>query len=143
MAPDRYDPYVPTPPVDLGTIVTDATVMYDATDIVYVTILGSDPWLGAPLATLVDGAGDPVLAPNGVPITSDGYAFWVELAVEPLYSEEMFPASRSFYWTIAMPVRQPVIGLVPDLAGGTYHLRITVPTGSDPLEVDSAAFSVQ
>jgi len=143
VGPDRYEPYVPTPPVDLGIVVTDATALYDATDIVQITLLGSDPWLGTPVATLVDGAGDPVLAPNGVPITSDGYAFWVELAVDPLYSVEMFPASRSFYWTIAMPVRQPVGGLVPDLSGGTYFLRITVPTENDPLEVDSAIFGVQ
>ncbi len=143
VTPDRYEPYVPTPPVDLGTIVTDASALYGATDIVYVTVLGSDPWLGAPLATLVDGAGDPVLAANDVPITSDGYAFWVELAVDPPYREEMSPTSRSFFWTIAMPIQQPVVGLVPDLSGGTYRLRITVPTESDPLEVDSATFSVQ
>lgn len=142
VTPDRYEPYVPTPPEDLGSIVTDASSIYDITDIVYITVLGSDPWLGAPLATLVDGAGDPVLASNGKQIDSDGYAFWLELDVAPLYSEEMYPTSRSFYWTIAMPIRQPVIGLVPDLSGGTYRLRITIPTDTDPLEVDTATFAV-
>jgi len=141
--PERYEPYVPTTPEDPGSIVTDASAMYDATDIVYVTVLGSDPWLGAPLATLVDGAGDPVLAHNGLPITSDGYAFWLDLAVAPLYSEDLYPASRSFYWTIAMPIRQPVMGLIPELSGGTYRLRITIPTATDPLEVDSATFAVR
>ncbi len=142
--PERYEPYVPTPPVDVGTITMDATAtMYDATDIVVVTVLGSDPWLGAPLATLVDGAGDPVLGANGKRITSDGYAFWLQLDVAPLYSEEMFPTQRSFYWTISMPIRQPVLGLVPDLGGGTYRLRITIPTNTDPVEVDTSVFAVQ
>ncbi len=141
--PDRFEPYVPTPPVDLGTITLDATAVYDATDVLELTVLGGDPWLGTPLATLVDGAGDPVLSPNGLPITSDGYAFWIHLAVDPLYSQDLAPPSRSFFWTFYLALRLPVPGLLPDLAGGSYRLRVSLPTGSAPVEVESSLFTVQ
>jgi hypothetical protein len=140
---ERVDPYIPTPPVDLGTVVLDATMVYGVEDIVEVTVLGSDPWLGTPVATLMNDSGDPVTYANGVPVDSDGYAFWVNLAVDPLYSEEMRPASRSFFWTFYMPAQLIVPGLVPDLVGGTYFLRFSIPTDTDPVEVDSASFDIQ
>ncbi|MFH2009850.1 MAG: neutral/alkaline non-lysosomal ceramidase N-terminal domain-containing protein [bacterium] len=143
VGPDRFDAYVPTPPDDLGTIVEDASPLYGVEDVVVVTVAGSDPWLLAPVATLIDSAGDPVLLPNGLPVTSDGYGFWVDLSVTPLYSEEMRPASREFLWTFNMPIRQPVAGLIPELSGGSYRLRISLPTDGDPLEVTSAEFAVQ
>jgi hypothetical protein len=137
-----FTPYAPTPAEDVGAVVLDATAVVDATGLIVVTVLGSDPWLGTPEATLVDADGTPVLGANGVPVTSAGYAFWVDLRPVPAYSEERTAASRAFHWTFSMPARLAVPGLLPDLEGGTWRLRIAIPTDGDPVEVTSAAFTV-
>lgn len=140
----EYTPYEPTEALEVGTFAVDASALYGEEDVVVVTVYGEDPWLGVPLATLEDETGEPVLGPNGVPVDSDGYAFWVDVAYDPPYEEDEDAATRHFRWTFSMPVQLTVSGLLPELAGGSYRLRVTLPgEGAAPQEVLSAVFAVE
>ena len=139
----EFTPYAPTPGEQVGTVTVDASAGYGDLDLVVVTVLGEDPWLGTPLATLEDDSGSPVTLANGVPVDSDGYCFWVDLLPDPMYSEERIAASRRFQWTFSMPVRQQVVGMCPDLSGGTYRLKILLSTDSGPQEVLGSLFTVE
>lgn len=134
-----YAPYAPIAPVYPGAILQDALAAYGPTDVVVVSVTGADPWHGAPLATLETADGTPVLRASGVPITSDDYAFWVDLVPDPPYRESA--SARRFDWTFSMPVRHAVAGL-PEL-DGDYRLRIAVPMGDGNVnELFSATFTV-
>lgn len=140
----EFTPYVTTTALDVGIFVQDASPVYGVEDVVAVTVQGGDPWLGVPLATLEDGSGDPVEGYNGVPVDSDGYAFWVDVVYDPPYEEDKTASTRRFLWSFSMPVRLRVAGLVPDLVGGSYRIRVTLPgEGGAPQEVRSALFSVE
>src|SRR5690606_6586866 len=83
-----YSPYQPERAIDAGTIVEDVVAAPASTDVVRFTVLGSDPWLGTPVAVLerqTASGFEPVLRTNGTPIDSDGYEMWVDLAVSPSY----------------------------------------------------------
>jgi hypothetical protein len=140
---DAYTPYVPVAPVEFGTIATDVASSYAPTEVVKLTVRGSDPWIGTPTATLVDEQGAPIRRADGRPVDSDGYGFWVDLKPEPGYRENRNAASRTFLWTFSMPAAQTVAGFVPDLRGGTYRLRVSIPSAGGAAEVTSGAFAIR
>lgn len=138
-----YVPYQPAEGQQLGSIETDVGASYDSTDVVTFTVLGGDPWLGTPVATLTRENGEPLSRANGTPVDSDGYGFWVDLAPEPGYRSAPTVELRKFAWTFSMPAMQAVPEVLPDLRGGTYRLRVSLPTEGGVMEVVSAAFSVR
>ncbi len=134
-----YAAYVPTTPVDLGAVVTDVAPSYSDTDLVIFTVNGADPWLGAPIATLEDGAGSPVLRPNGRPVSSDGTGFWVDLLPDPPYAEAS--SERAYRWTFNMPIARHTVGAWPTLSGD-YQLRVVIPDQGGSVETVSSVFGV-
>lgn len=140
---DGYTPYAPAMGEQVGSVATDVSPSYGPTEIVTFTVRGSDPWLGTPTATLTNEQGEPVHRAAGQDIDSNGYGFWIDLQPEPGYSEDRNAASRTFLWTFSMPAAQTVPGLLPDLSGGTYRLRVTIPTSDGTVEVRSAAFTIR
>lgn len=139
----EYTPWVPTPELEAGTVVRDASPVLGVEDVLVVTVAGADPWLGTPRATLVDETGEPVPDLGGHVLDSDGYAFWVDLLYDPLYEDEPDATSRHFLWTFSMQVQPTVPGYVPDLTGGTYRLQILLPTSGGDQTVESALFQVE
>lgn len=138
-----YAPYEPAAGRQEGTIATDVVASYGPADVVTVTVRGSDPWLGTPVATLVDASGVPVRDASGRTIDSDGFGFWVDLDPEPGYRAAPTVEERAFLWTFSMPAAQKVPRIAPDLRGGTYRLRVTLPTADGSAEVTSAAFTIR
>ena len=136
-----YDPVVPADAIDVGSILEDVQASYGATDIVSFTVAGEDPWLGPPVAYLEGASGDPVLRPGGIPVDSDSYLFWVQLTVEPEWTEDA--DERSFAWTYALPVAHSYP--MSDLAlSGEYRLRVELPRADGgSTEVVSSSFVVQ
>lgn len=137
-----FTPYAPTPGTGVGTVVTDVAATVGPTDEVVFVVDGEDPWFGAPLVTLVDAAGAPVLRPNGLPVTSDGQAFWVELTPEPSYADAPAAPTRAFHWAFHLPVDHVVVGATPQLTGA-YRLSAALP-GPDGASttVQSGVFTV-
>lgn len=137
-----YTPYAGPAPVGVGQIVADVAGEYGPLDVVTFTVAGADPWYGAPIATLVEASGEGVARPNGRPLTSDGQAFWVELATDPPYADGIDVPSRAFHWKFSMPVRHAVVGASPELLGG-YRLEVALPDGAGgTAQVGSALFTV-
>jgi hypothetical protein len=137
----RYTPLVPTPGIGVGNVLIDVSASYGPTDVVELVVAGGDPWLGAPLAVLEREDGTPALRPGGLPVESDSYRFWVDLAPTPPYTEAS--ASRSFAWSFHMPVRHryDATTVVP---AGVYRLRVSLPTEDGGVtEVTSALFEVR
>ncbi|MCO4745723.1 MAG: neutral/alkaline non-lysosomal ceramidase N-terminal domain-containing protein [Proteobacteria bacterium] len=122
----EFDAYEPMPGESVGTVLTQP-VASAGTDVVVMTVSGEDPWVGTPLAILELADGTPVLRPNGMPVDSDTYAFWVDLLPTPGYRDEE-ATSRQFAWTFSMPATKSVPGLALD---GDYRLRVEMPGGSD------------
>ena len=138
--PDEYTPYAPQTANGIGGISLDASASYTALESVVVTVQGTDPWLGAPVAWLETGDGQPVLRPNGAPAMSDDYNFHWELLVDPEYKDEA--SSRTFYWTVNLPLTRAVPGGLI-IAPGDYRLRFEIPLdGGGVEEVTSATFAV-
>ena len=130
--------------LEVGVLAEQPDPAPAAADVVTATVYGSDAWLGAPLATLQveeGGAFTDVLV-GGAPVTSDGYAFWVDLATDPVFTEsDVLPMTRHFSWTFSLPVTSRYLALQ---SGATYRLSIVVPVAdSDPMTVETAAFTVQ
>ncbi len=125
--------------LEVGTFQIDANTGYGPDEIVSVTVNGTDPWLGAPVATLQSADGTPISRPGGQPVTSEGYAFWLDLVPDPAYDDAAHPTTRTFAWTVSMPVTRPVDGALP---AGDYRLSIAIPTQDGPVTVTSADFSV-
>ncbi len=137
-----FTPYQPPTPVDVGGIVTDVAPLVAPTDVVVFTISGTDPWYTAPIARLESAGGDPVLRAGGVEVDSDGQAFWIDLAVDPLYEDELNPAMRQFLWTFSMAAHHQVPGAIPEL-DGDYRIRVEIPNGDGTFtEVTSGTFTV-
>jgi len=137
-----YDPFVAATPVDLGAVLQEVEAIYAPTDEVVFTVSGTDPWLGAPIATLETSDGDPVLRANGLQVDSDGQGFYVDLATDPTYAEDLDATTRAFHWIFHLPAQHKVPGALPSLSDGSYQIRVTLPT-EPPTEVVSGAFSIE
>jgi hypothetical protein len=129
--------------MDPGSVIADVKGSYAINEVVSFTVRGSDPWLGAPIATLQDGSGKEILLGNGKPVHSNGYAFWVDLVPTPSYKDMKSAPMREFAWTFSMPTSVVVSGVLPAMVGGSYRLHVKVPTSSGDKLVDSAVFTVQ
>lgn len=126
--------------IDPGTLLVDVEPSYGLDEVVVFAVRGSDPWLGAPVATLQTASGEPVLRSSGAPITSDDLAFWVDLEPVPGYREEA--TERSFDWRFSLPVTHEVPSGLPELSG-TYRLVVSVPLADGTAaEVISSDFEV-
>jgi len=139
-----YAPYVPETAVSPGTIAADVPSTVARDELVRFTVQGADPWLGTPVAVLereVEGEFEAVRRPNGVAVDSDGYDMWVELEVDPPYTEPA-PEDRTFRWTFAMPAVRRVPSTIPPL-DGAHRFRVTVPTVEGPLVVHSSSFAIE
>jgi hypothetical protein len=138
-----YEPRAAETSIEAGTIQTDAAANVLATDVVTVTVLGGDPWLGTPVATLErdDGAGTfaPVKRKNGTAVTSDGNELWVDLVTSPTYDENRGPVARRFAWTFHLPVRRK---MGEGISAGRYRLTAVLPTPNGDVTASSAAFVV-
>lgn len=138
-----FQPRAAEPSLDAGQIQTDVVPTPQITDVVKLTVLGGDPWLGTPVATLEkdDGTGTfaPALRKNGTTVTSDGYEFWVDLAPTPTYAENRGPVARRFAWTFNLPLKKKAGGAIPP---GTYRLAAKLPTASGEVTATSATFTV-
>lgn len=137
-----YVPYVPTPGDAVGTVLTDVQPAVGPTDTVILEVAGTDPWLGAPLATLQHDDGSPVLRSGGQPMDSDGLGFRVVLTPEPGYGEDPTASSRTFRWIFEMPVRHRQDVGLPEL-DGAYRIQVSIPSGDGTLlTATSSTFQV-
>jgi hypothetical protein len=139
---EEYGIYAPALSEEVGTIASDVSPSYALTEIVSLTVKGSDPWLGAPTATLTDDQGMPIRTAAGRSIDSNGYGFWVDLVPQPGYRASPSATSRTFLWTFSMPAAQTVPGLLPEVSGGPYRLRVSIPTAGESVAVSSSAFTI-
>ncbi|MEQ1500772.1 MAG: neutral/alkaline non-lysosomal ceramidase N-terminal domain-containing protein [Myxococcota bacterium] len=138
-----FDPYRAPTAVEPGAVVTEVAAEVTGADEVVWVVNGDDPWFGAPIVTLETADGAPVLRPNGLPITSDGPAFWLELATDPTYRDAPDAPSRAFQWAFHLPVHHAVPGAGPTLAGD-YRLSAALPLASGEIRtVTSAVFTVR
>lgn len=136
-----YELYVAEAPVGLGTISTDVAPSVTAADIVSFTVQGSDPWLGAPVATLEADDGTPILRTNGTVVDSRSYDVWADLAVAPSYVDMERASSRTFSWTFHFPVSRRSESAIPALSG-PYHFRVSLPAEGGAMDVTTATFTV-
>lgn len=132
--------YVAAARADTPDVATDVAPTHGATDAIVFAVDGHDPWFGTPRAWLEDDAGEPFLAANGELVSTDGYAWDTSLVVEPAWTEEA--SSRTFRWTVRLPVRQPVPGAF-DVPDGTWQVVVEVPQPDGGVRaVRSALFEV-
>ena len=141
-------PPVPTEAgLDVGVVASqpeDTTL--DGT--VHATVYGSDAWFGAPTAALERLGGDSVwtqvTTPDGAPFDSDGYGFWVDLELDPPFTDQdQLPLSRHFAWTFNLAVTSRYSAYA-GLGSGTYRMAVTVPTeDTAPLRVETESFAIQ
>jgi hypothetical protein len=139
-----YDAYVPENAMGVGTITADVAATATVTDVVTMTVNGSDPWLGVPTATLErDNAGtfEVVTRTSGLPVDSRSYDFWIDLAPTPTYAE-MIRADRTFAWTVSFPIGRRTTTDIPPLAG-IYRLRVEIPTADGSMTVTSSNFTIE
>lgn len=133
-----YEPYVPETPVGVGTVTADVPAAATPTDTLTFTVQGTDPWLGAPVATLEhdEGGGTfaAVMRGNGKAIDSTSYDFWIDLTVTPSYDEALPATERAFEWTFHFPISRRAGSNVPAL-GGAHRFAIRIPTDMDGGEV--------
>ncbi|MFM2160964.1 MAG: hypothetical protein RLZZ383_476 [Pseudomonadota bacterium] len=135
-------PYTVDPAQDVGTVVTEVAAEVAADGVVTFALHGGDPWLGAPLARVVDASGAPVARPGGRAFTSDQQDWDVALEVSPAYTSSDAPGTtRTFVWTFRLSPRSPLPGGV-DLTGGPWTIEVTVPTEAGEQVVRSAPFTV-
>jgi hypothetical protein len=137
-----YEPYQAEAPVALGTVTTDVPATVAQTDVVSFTINGTDPWLGLPTAALEQGDGTPVLRPNGEPVDSASYDFWLDFVPTPTYAEQLTATERTFAWTFHFPIARRTSTSIPALSG-PYRFRVTIPTTSGDMTFTTGTFDVQ
>ena len=137
-----YEPYTVETAVSPGTVLEDVAETVGPLDVVQLTVLGEDAWLGTPRAYLETATGELVLRPNQTPIESDSYRFWIDHAVDPTYEDVETTDTRTFSWTFNLPV-QKATASAATLTPGTYRLRVEVPRADGSLdEVLSGPFTV-
>ena len=138
----KYAPYVAEGAKDAGTVITAVTASYKITDTVVFTVAGSDPWLGTPVAHLETASGAAVKRKNGRAVTSDGYAFYIDMAPTPSYKAQRKATQRTFAWKFSMPAQHKVPCCLPALSG-KYRLRVVLPVaGGKTKDVISKVFAV-
>ena len=137
----EYTPYAPTKALQFGQVLEAVTPQIDENGVIQFTVAGADPWLGTPEATLLDGAGQPVLFDNGEEVKSHTLAWWVEVNPSPSYKDEPDATERQFAWTWSLPVRRAVAGVAPNLSG-QYQVKVTLPSESGMQTVFSEVFDV-
>ena len=138
----EYEPYAAATPTGLGDVLVDVRAEVVVYEVVELTVAGADPWWGAPVASLEHADGTPVLRANGLPVTSDGQAFWIDLATNPTYADNLDAAARTFEWTFSMPTRHAVVSAGPDLPEGAYRLRVEAPDGAAGVQIVSGVFNL-
>ncbi|HJN78063.1 MAG TPA: neutral/alkaline non-lysosomal ceramidase N-terminal domain-containing protein [Myxococcota bacterium] len=137
----QYTAYEVESALEIGSVVTEVDGSYGVEEIVVFAVNGSDPWLGAPLATVIDEGGAPVSRSNSAVLDSDGYGAWVELSVDPTYEDEDEASARAFTWTFNFPVQRPTPGTAA-LEAGRYRVSVVIPTADGESTVQSAEFVV-
>jgi hypothetical protein len=130
----------------VGTIAADVPSTVSRYDVVTFVVDGADPWLGTPVATLEhEGPNgfEPVRKSNGAAVDSDGYDLWIDLAVEPPYTEAAPAEGRRFAWAVHFPVTRRAATTIPTLEG-PHRLSVRLPTddAGGEMVVGSAAFVV-
>lgn len=139
---EGYEAYVPTPPVDFGKVLGAVQASYTATEVLEFTVAGADAWLGTPIAQIEDETGALVTRKGGGPLTSDGYAFYIDLDMTPEYREQPKAPTRRFAWRFSLPLSHRVPGTLPTVRG-SYRLRVELPRPDGKTEtVRSALFEV-
>ena len=139
-----YDPYVTEVGLGAGGVDEDVPGSVGATDVVEFTVLGGDPWLGIPVATLEQDTGSgfsAVQRNDGTNVTSEGYEFWVDLTTDPSYADTMPSAIRTFYWTFHFPVSHRAPTTLPALSGD-LRFRVAIPSTEGEVEAVTGTFSV-
>jgi hypothetical protein len=124
--------------VDPGTVAVDLPASIAPDTRVELVVRGVDPWLGAPLATVVDGRGGALTHVNGSAWTSDDLPFSWYLEVVPPYSENA--VTREFRWHLYFPTTHPVAGAGLPFGTGPHHVRVELPGGD---VVESGPFSIE
>ena len=122
----EFVPYTPTAGIEVGQVLTDVQEEVTFEDTLVFEVAGTDPWLGTPVATLMDANGEPVLRPNGTPVNSDGQGFTVGVQYEPSFDAEPSANARTFTWRYSFPVRHRQAIGIPDLVG-SYRLEVVIP----------------
>ncbi|MBI4703964.1 MAG: neutral/alkaline non-lysosomal ceramidase N-terminal domain-containing protein [Deltaproteobacteria bacterium] len=143
----EYDPYAPEDAVEAGTVSEDVPETVAPTDVVRFVARGSDPWLGLPVATLEqesEGSFAPVRRANQSVVDSTSYDFWIDLAVDPPYSQLMPAKERSFFWTFNFPASRRAASTIPKPAG-KLRFSVRIPTGDPGGEAvaQTASFEVK
>ena len=115
--------------------------VYGNTDVIQFTVAGADPWLGTPVATLLDEDGQPVLFDNQTPMVSDTMAWWIELNEVPSYREAPELDERRFEWQLSIPAQRAVFGVAPSLAG-LFRIQVELPTSEGVEVVTSDLFEI-
>lgn len=132
--------------LDVGTVLAQPAATYAPTGVATLTLAGSSPHHGVPVAVLQRDVGsgfEDVMSAAGRMVNSDDYGFWVDLAPEPGYGVETGPTARRFDWTFSLPLRTRTRDW-SEPAGASYRFRVQLPGGEGPeLEVLSEAFSLQ
>jgi hypothetical protein len=139
-----YEPYAPEVGLNAGSVEVDVPASVSAMDVVTFTVLGGDPWLGFPVATLEQDSGSgfaPVLRGDGNPVTSEGYEFWVDLVPEPAYADQMPSAVRTFGWTFSFPASHRAPWTLSPL-DGDLRFSVAMPTTDGELEATTGTFTI-
>lgn len=137
-----YEPYVGETAIAPGTLLEDVAESLGRDGLIDLTVLGEDAWLGTPLAHLEHADGTPALRPNGVPIDSDDFRWWVDHSVEPSYEDQDTADERRYAWRYAMPVQKSTVGGA-SLPAGDYRVRVAVPRADGSVDdVLSRTFTV-
>lgn len=137
-----YTPYVAEEAIDGGVIGTEPAESLGPQDEIVVTVIGGDPWLGPPTLHVETTAGEPVLRPNGLPVSVDDYEVHVDLVTDPSYAERPEHGARSFQWTYHLPVQRQTVGWFA-FSPGEYQLRFEIPLSEqEVVEATTRPFTV-
>jgi hypothetical protein len=129
--------------LDLGLVTSQPETSYAAGGIATLSIAGTTPGLGVPIAVLQRDTGEgfqEVLTPSGVPVDSDSYAFWVDLAPEPSYADEDGPLARRFVWTFSLPVNTRAADWT-EVPAASYRFSVRFPGEADPVLSSDFSFA--
>jgi hypothetical protein len=118
------------------------------TDEARFSFLGGDPWLGTPRVVLQreeGGTWQSVLRMNTRLLDNSSYLMETSLAISPSWNDDKETTTRTFTWTVRLPVRRNIP--TPDNPGpGSYRFLATgsmqIEDSVVDYEVASAAFAI-